>query len=62
MKKCPKCKGEMMKGKIKDYAYGLLLQQRWGAKLFSKNYKVDTFACKKCGYLESYLEDEGIRK
>jgi predicted nucleic-acid-binding Zn-ribbon protein len=35
---------------------GMLVQQRWTEGLFKKYKKFDTYACKKCGYLESYLQ------
>ena len=57
-KKCPKCKGRMTKGLIVDSSYLVCYHQRWtsGSLLSGKKRKVDTYACEKCGFMESYLQ------
>ncbi|MBI4032893.1 hypothetical protein HY374_04285 [Candidatus Berkelbacteria bacterium] len=57
---CPKCAGEMAKGKIKDAGYIFVQQQRWteGNVVFGKEQVVDVWACSDCGYLESYLQNK----
>ena len=66
MSDCPKCGGEMIEGFIADHTYGGILQSDWiedapvksfwqGTKISGKDqYKIKTFRCIECGYLESY--------
>ena len=63
---CPKCGGEMNEGFIADYTYGAIRTSDWvegepvksfwvGTKVRGKEqYKVKTFRCVGCGFLESY--------
>lgn len=67
---CPKCNGEMEDGFIADHTYGAVLQNDWveGEPVWSiwtgmkikdrKQYKVTTYRCARCGYLESYATEE----
>ena len=67
---CPRCSGNMETGLIVDYTYGAQMQSRWaegqpeksrwyGLKLRGKvTHPVTTFRCEKCGYLESYANDD----
>jgi predicted nucleic-acid-binding Zn-ribbon protein len=59
-KSCPKCQNEMIKGRVRDVAHGAIYQERWvpddNSLWFTDGVKVDTFACKKCGFVESYLQ------
>ena len=54
LKKCPKCGGEMDKGRLRSYA-GIdvgVCKLGWTVR----TQKIDAFACHKCGYLELYKE------
>ena len=51
IKKCPKCGEVMVKGQE-----GTHLWKRFEKKTFLGAQKYATFACLKCGLLESYLE------
>lgn len=61
IKICPKCGGKMKKGWMVDTAYfGTTIQQGWSSSvkkriLGAEDYKVNTWACEQCYYLESYL-------
>ncbi len=63
MKKCPKCHGEMIEGQNNDLGmYNANIGQMWKkTQAFlswpAKSIKVITYACTKCGYLESYLKN-----
>ncbi len=55
-KECPKCKGEMKQGRLMG------VQADWqkdGEQRFLKNDSpnIITYACQKCGYLESYVRN-----
>jgi len=50
-KKCSKCKGEMVRGQE-----GSHLWKEDSKKTFIGSTKYNTYACPKCGYMESYLE------
>lgn len=60
---CPKCGGNMIKGKIIDESYMVAGTQKWTTApamlamlgLGRKTRKVITYACEKCKFLESYL-------
>jgi hypothetical protein len=60
---CPKCGGNMIKGKIIDTGYLSATQQTWTTSAAmvamlggGKNtHYVATYACEKCRFLESYL-------
>ena len=63
---CPKCRGTMEEGYIKDEGYGTAHASKWvegapeksiwtGVKTRGKNQvQVKTYRCERCGYLESY--------
>lgn len=64
---CPKCRGEMVQGFIRDWTYGRILIETWhrgapkksfwtGVKLPEPKNQVPvgTFRCQSCGFLESY--------
>jgi formate-dependent nitrite reductase cytochrome c552 subunit len=63
---CPKCKGAMEEGFIKDEGYGTVHAGKWvegppeksfwtGTKTHGRNQvQVLTYRCADCGYLESY--------
>ncbi len=67
---CAKCRSNMIEGFIADYTYGGILPSDWvegapvksfwlGTKVSDKNqYKVKTYRCENCGYLESYAIEE----
>ncbi|MGI9035191.1 MAG: PF20097 family protein [Pyrinomonadaceae bacterium] len=66
---CPKCNGEMEEGFIVDYGYGITKPSDWvagepvksiwsGTKIKGKKqYKVATYRCARCGFLESYATE-----
>lgn len=63
---CPKCRGRMEEGFIKDRDYGSVHASKWvegapeksfwtGTKISGKHQvQVTTYRCTSCGYLESY--------
>ena len=65
---CPKCRGKMEEGFIKDEGYGTIQASKWveglpeksfwtGTKTRGKNQvQVITYRCPGCGYLESYAK------
>lgn len=65
---CPKCRGVMEEGFIKDESYGMSYASLWvegapetsfwtGTKTKGKEQLVvRTFRCTNCGYLESYAK------
>ena len=68
---CAKCRSRMVEGFIADYTNGAILRPSdwvegepvksfWtGTKISDKQqYKVKTFRCENCGYLESYAAKE----
>lgn len=67
---CARCSGEMKEGFVADYTYGSIRPSDWvegepvksfwvGTKISDKNqYKIKTFRCQNCGYLESYAVEE----
>ena len=67
---CGKCGGAMEIGAIADNTYGANLQSRWvegepkesfwtGLKTSGKaQFKIETYRCAGCGYLESYATEE----
>lgn len=57
--KCPKCNEEMVKGFVKSPNGSP--EEVWGSKIsllggVEDKILVDTYRCKKCGYLESYAK------
>lgn len=70
MPECPKCRGAMEEGFIKDQDYGSVRTSKWvegppeksfweGTKTRGKTQvDVQTFRCTGCGYLESYARGE----
>lgn len=71
---CSKCEGAMDIGIIADNTYGGQLQSRWlegeakesfwtGLKTDgTAEFKIVTYRCGNCGYLESYALDEAQKK
>ena len=65
---CPKCRGRMEEGFIKDEGYGTSHPSKWvegtpeksfwtGLKTRGKEQvEIRTFRCTQCGYLESYAK------
>jgi len=53
VKKCPKCSGEMEIGNLNDILYWHRGKSVW---TFSRSRRIHGFACKKCGYVEFYLD------
>lgn len=68
--KCVKCQGEMQEGFTLDNVYGGSVPSNWvegppvksfwtGTKTAGKkHYRIRTFRCVNCGYLESYALTE----
>ena len=65
---CPKCEGNMVPGRRRDKMDGYATQEKWlegepareivgWISGLGETHPVITFACKECGYLESYLHD-----
>ncbi len=63
--KCPKCQGEMEEGMPVDQgSWGTLMpqQQDWqkgkevNIPIGKPNYKIRSYRCTNCGYLESYAK------
>lgn len=72
---CIKCGGAMEIGAIIDHTNGGKMQSRWveGEPIESfwrggiqtdgkEKYKVETYRCQNCGYLESYAVEVDTRK
>ena len=67
---CPKCSAPMEEGFVVDHTYGASVPSNWvegepvksfwqGTKLSGKKqYRVETYRCVRCGYLESYAKEE----
>ena len=68
---CPKCEGQMQEGFIPDKTHGGgQVVSRWiagvpewsfwqGTKISGKEqYPVQSFRCSRCGFLESYANDQ----
>lgn len=65
---CPKCRGKMQQGYIKDEGYAIVHSSKWvsgppeksfwtGVKTRGKKQvEVLTYRCASCGYLESYAQ------
>ena len=65
---CPKCRGKMEEGFIKDQAHGAVYASKWvegqpeqsfwtGTKTRGKHQvQIITYRCVGCGYLESYAK------
>lgn len=65
---CPKCRGKMEEGFIKDQSHGAVYSSKWvegapeesfwtGTKTRGKlQVQVTTYRCTGCGYLESYAK------
>ena len=51
IKKCSKCNGEMIKGEECSHIW-----KNADKKTFIGGTKYYTYACSKCGFMESYLE------
>lgn len=55
-KTCPKCGGKMRVGRLFGRA-GIHKDIAWGNKMLESQWdRVLAYACKKCGYIETYLE------
>lgn len=66
---CPKCRGKMDEGFIKDEGHGTVHASQWVKGAPEKSFwtgtktrgrqqvQVTTFRCAKCGYLESYARE-----
>ena len=52
VKKCPKCGGEMEKGKGLAGGYGVVRYLKMGDRL--RGDKTIAFHCRNCGYIEIY--------
>jgi len=67
---CPKCASEMEDGFIADHGYGTVQPSDWvegepvksiwyGTKIIDKKqFRVRTYRCGRCGFLESYATEE----
>ncbi len=51
IKKCPKCKGEMIKGEECTHIW-----KDSSKRTFIGGKKYHAYACSNCGFMESYLE------
>lgn len=62
-KTCPKCQGQMLVGENADFGhFNMNMGQKWKKKVPflswpAKAMTVISYACTKCGYLESYLKN-----
>ena len=67
---CVKCRSRMVEGFIADYTHGMIRTSDWvkgepvksfwtGINLKNKQqFRVKTYRCENCGYLESYAAEE----
>jgi len=56
VKKCPKCKGEMIKGSKGSLERNFACTRGEPNPEVPQNVKVQSYYCKKCGYIEFYRE------
>jgi predicted nucleic-acid-binding Zn-ribbon protein len=59
VKRCPKCGGEMEKGRVRGYG---TIDARFDTSesfWYSRGVKIRAFSCSKCGYIELYKEKKG---
>jgi len=60
VRKCPKCGGEMVKGKGLAGGWGFVRYSKMGDRL--RGDKTISFHCKNCGYIEIYKEMKEERR
>jgi predicted nucleic-acid-binding Zn-ribbon protein len=56
VKKCPKCGGEMAKGKLRGSGGAYISFDKSGSFWLPQGEKVVAFRCQKCQYIELYRE------